>query len=192
LVVVLPLVGWLPVHPPDAVQLCASLVLHCKVAAVPMVTLLLIATKVTAGFELPAALGSELFDWPEDEDCWHAARADNAANPTTQRSSRDALARGDIRSSVVHDKLRAVLKQNWNIEWARPTEIIIHLPEHLRWRWLPGIDYRRVVVIVESHIQLLFYLCQSVAIRERVCHSRQCRGLEIDYVQRPMRERIRG
>jgi hypothetical protein len=68
-VVVLPLVGWVPVHPPDAVQLCASVVLHCKVAAVPMATLFLIAAKVTAGFEVPAALGSETVVWPEEDAC---------------------------------------------------------------------------------------------------------------------------
>jgi hypothetical protein len=48
----LPLVGWEPLHPPEAVQLCTSVALHCKVAALPATMLLLVATRVTAGFEV--------------------------------------------------------------------------------------------------------------------------------------------
>ena len=49
-VVMVPLVGWLPLQPPDAVQLCASFALHCKVVDVPMATLVFIAASVTDGF----------------------------------------------------------------------------------------------------------------------------------------------
>ena len=62
--VALPLVGCVPLHPPEAVQLCASLALHCNVALVPTATLLLAAAKVTAGFAV--LLASEL----ELVDCW--------------------------------------------------------------------------------------------------------------------------
>ena len=49
-VVVVPLVGWEPLQPPDAVQLCASVALHCKVVEVPLATLVFIAASVTDGF----------------------------------------------------------------------------------------------------------------------------------------------
>jgi len=49
-VVMVPLVGWLPLQPPEAVQLCASLALHCKVVDVPLATLVFIAASVTDGF----------------------------------------------------------------------------------------------------------------------------------------------
>jgi hypothetical protein len=49
LVVIVPLVGWAPLQPPEAVQDCAPVALHCKVVEVPLVTLLCLATRVTAG-----------------------------------------------------------------------------------------------------------------------------------------------
>ena len=55
-VVAVPLIGWAPVHPPDAVQDWASCALHCNVVRVPMATLLWVAARVTAGFAvLPLA-----------------------------------------------------------------------------------------------------------------------------------------
>ena len=62
-----PLVGWVPAQPPEAVQVCASVALHCKVAAVPMATLLFVATRVTAGCAMPPA-GFVADVWLE-EDC---------------------------------------------------------------------------------------------------------------------------
>jgi hypothetical protein len=50
LVFIVPLVGWEPLQPPEAVQDCAPVVLHCKLVEVPLVTLLFLATRVTAGF----------------------------------------------------------------------------------------------------------------------------------------------
>jgi hypothetical protein len=62
-VVAVPVVGWVPVHPPDAAQACASFALHCNVTRVPMATLLLAATRVTAGFAAaPPAAGSVTVD----------------------------------------------------------------------------------------------------------------------------------
>ena len=49
-VVTVPLVGWEPLQPPEAVQLCASFALHCKVVEVPMATLVFVAASVTEGF----------------------------------------------------------------------------------------------------------------------------------------------
>jgi hypothetical protein len=72
----------------------------------------------------------------------------------------------------VQDELRAALKPKRNIEWARPTKIIMRLP-----------------AILEPHIQLLLDICQSVAITERICYPRQCRWRETDYVQEPMRRK---
>jgi hypothetical protein len=49
LVFIVPLVGWAPLQPPEAVQDCASLALHCRLVEVPVVTLVFLATRVTAG-----------------------------------------------------------------------------------------------------------------------------------------------
>jgi hypothetical protein len=88
-VVAVPLVGWVPLHPPDAEQVCASFALHCNVVAVPMTTLLFVATKVTAGFAVPA----NRLVWVVwlDDDCPHAANTDNVTHPSAQRMRREAL-----------------------------------------------------------------------------------------------------
>ena len=49
-VVTVPLVGCVPLHPPDAVQVSAYFALHCKVAGVPMATVLFMAASVMTGF----------------------------------------------------------------------------------------------------------------------------------------------
>jgi hypothetical protein len=89
-VVAVPLVGWVPLHPPDAAQVCASFALHCSVARVPMATLLLVATRVTAGFAALVLAGSVPVVWTDD-DCPHAVNAENAAHPSTQRRRREEL-----------------------------------------------------------------------------------------------------
>jgi hypothetical protein len=64
-VVALPLTGFAPLHPPEAMQLCASVALHSKVAAVPISTLFLAGTSVTAGIEVllvPLPTGSVRVD----------------------------------------------------------------------------------------------------------------------------------
>ncbi len=92
--VAVPLVGWVPLHPPDAAQVCASFALHCNVAAVPIATLLWAATRVTAGFAMlavaVAVAGSVAVVWTDD-DCPHAASAENTAHPSVQRTRREAL-----------------------------------------------------------------------------------------------------
>jgi hypothetical protein len=49
LVFIVPLVGWAPLQPPEAVQDCAPVALHSKLVEVPLVTLVFLATRVTAG-----------------------------------------------------------------------------------------------------------------------------------------------
>jgi hypothetical protein len=61
-VVALPLTGCVPVQPPEAEQVCASLALHCKVAFWPTAMLLLAAAKVIAGFALAPAVALEIVD----------------------------------------------------------------------------------------------------------------------------------
>jgi hypothetical protein len=84
-VAALPLVARVPLHPPEAAQLCAFCALHCKVVAVPMTTLLLAGTSVTAGSA--ALLPTEPVGvvWADD-DAPQAASADNAALTSAQRS----------------------------------------------------------------------------------------------------------
>ena len=50
-VVTLPLVGWVPLQPPDAVHVSAYFALHCRVAEVPTGTVLFMAASVTTGFD---------------------------------------------------------------------------------------------------------------------------------------------
>jgi hypothetical protein len=52
LVFIVPLVGWAPLQPPEAVQDCAPVALHCKLAEVPLVTLLFLAARVIAGLAI--------------------------------------------------------------------------------------------------------------------------------------------
>jgi hypothetical protein len=49
LVFIVPLVGWAPLQPPDAVQHCATEALHCKRVELPYGTLVFLATRVSAG-----------------------------------------------------------------------------------------------------------------------------------------------
>jgi hypothetical protein len=65
-VVAVPLVGCVPLQPPDAAQVCASFAFHCNVARVPMTTLLLVATKVTAGI-IPLPVAGLAVVWPDDD-----------------------------------------------------------------------------------------------------------------------------
>ena len=76
-----PLVGWVPDQPPEAVQLCAFRASHFNVTGFPMTTLLGIGCRVTTGgapvpeFEL----GGKAFVWLQD------ARHANAAALIVQR-----------------------------------------------------------------------------------------------------------
>jgi hypothetical protein len=107
-VVTVPLVGWVPLHPPDAAHDCASFALHCNVARVPMTMLLFVAASVTAGFAAALAAGSVGAVWTDD-DCPQAANADNAAHPRIPRNKREAVG-------------------------LRPTNFIRCFPCDLRWR----------------------------------------------------------
>ena len=76
-----PLVATDPLQPPEAVQALAVDDFQLKRVVPPVptvagkavnitaVTPLWIAAKATAGFEAPAALGSELVAWPEEDAC---------------------------------------------------------------------------------------------------------------------------
>jgi hypothetical protein len=107
-VVIVPLVGWVPLHPPDAVQDCAPDALHCRVVAVSLGTLVLFATSVTAGFAVPLGaavvavlpleeLAAEgLACVSADDDSPQAASAANAAHPSAQRNTRQTSAECDV------------------------------------------------------------------------------------------------
>ncbi len=49
-----PLVGWVPLQPPEAVQLSAPLALHFKVTEWPAVTVFELGVKFTAGLATAA------------------------------------------------------------------------------------------------------------------------------------------
>ena len=48
-VVIVPVVGWVPLQPPDAAQLLAWEASHCKVTEAPIVTLVSLALSTTDG-----------------------------------------------------------------------------------------------------------------------------------------------
>jgi hypothetical protein len=92
-VVVVPVVGNVPLQPPDAAQLLALVALHCNVTGAPMATILSLAFKVTNGgattVGVAAPLGGVLLVGPllavvvsAFELIPHAAREPSAANPS--------------------------------------------------------------------------------------------------------------
>jgi hypothetical protein len=86
LVVIVPLVGWAPLHPPEALHDCAPVVLHCKVVELPLGTLVLFAARVTAGFVMSLEEGLVVDVWAEDSP--QAANAANTAHPSVQPNTR--------------------------------------------------------------------------------------------------------
>ena len=117
-----PLVAIVPRQPPEAVQAVALAEFQLKVDMAPLATVVgdadnvtvgagevtttsalrFAATKATAGFAMllmEAALLVEGFVtavWPDD-DCPHAAKAENTAHPSAQRTRREAVAETDAR-----------------------------------------------------------------------------------------------
>ena len=94
LVVIVPLIGWAPLHPPEAMHDCAPVALHCKVVELPLVTLVLFAASVTAGFavSLEAAVAVPPVEEPvadvSADDSPQAASAANTAHPSAQPNTR--------------------------------------------------------------------------------------------------------
>jgi len=150
-VVTVPLVGSVPLHPPDAAQVCASFALHCNVAGVPMAMLLFVATRVTAGFAAPPAVGSARAVWTED-DCPQAANAENAAHPKTPRNRREAAAqrranRTLMMNLVSHPDFNEISDLQWGL---RSTLFIVCFPCDLSWRRRPRVAQRRIVKISQA------------------------------------------
>jgi hypothetical protein len=88
-----PEVGWVPLHPPEAVQLWASLALQVNVAGWPIDTLLGVNCRLMTGFGAVAALA--LLTGPDDPvndspSPSQAASAVIAANARAQRDRRVA------------------------------------------------------------------------------------------------------
>jgi hypothetical protein len=87
-----PLVGWAPLQPPDAMQLCALVALQSKVTERPLATVLALGARVTLGAELLGGevLGGELEEVGLTDDCPQAAKAASIEKVSTQRSPRAA------------------------------------------------------------------------------------------------------
>ena len=94
LVVIVPLIGWAPLHPPEAMHDCAPVALHCKVVELPLVTLVLFAASVTAGFAVPLEAAVAVLPVEEPvadvsaDDSPQAASAANTAHPSAQPNTR--------------------------------------------------------------------------------------------------------
>jgi hypothetical protein len=135
LVVIVPLVGWAPLQPPDAVQDCAPVTLHCKLVEVPLATLVFLATSVTAGLatwlsvETDEVLLPLEVDVSADEESWHAANAAKAANPSVQLNRRTTLADVPVRRApvILESRPRAEVSPDSRLGW-RPSKIIYVFP----------------------------------------------------------------
>jgi hypothetical protein len=93
---ILPVVGWTPLHPPDAVQLSAPLALHVKVADWPIATVLGVNCKLTVGFTPSVPAPAVLINGSPSP---QAASAVMAASPRAQRNRRQVTgAQGRSRS----------------------------------------------------------------------------------------------
>jgi hypothetical protein len=151
-VVTVPVVGWVPLHPPDAAQVCASFALQRNVAGVPLVMLLFVATSVTAGFAaLLLAAGSESVVWLED-DCPQAANAENAAHPKIPRNRREAAAQRRVNRTLLMNLVsRPDVNENSDLRLGlRSTLFIGYFPCDLGWRRLPRVAQRRIVKISQA------------------------------------------
>jgi hypothetical protein len=90
-VVVVPLIGCVPLQPPEAEHTCAFVAFHLSVAGVPGGTLGLIAWRVTAGFTtLPGELESTVWLLAELP---HAAKVESTAQTVRHCNRRETLSR---------------------------------------------------------------------------------------------------
>jgi hypothetical protein len=85
-----PLVGWTPLQPPDAMQLCALVALQSKITERPLATVLALGARATLGAELLGGevLGGELEEFGLTDDCPQAAKAASIEKASTQCSPR--------------------------------------------------------------------------------------------------------
>jgi len=104
LVVIVPLIGWGPLHPPEAMHDCAPVARHCKIVELPLGMLAFFAVRVTAGFavSVEAVVAVLTLEGLEasvsaDDDSPQAASAANAAHPSAQRNTRQISAECDVR-----------------------------------------------------------------------------------------------
>ena len=138
--VTVPLVGWVPLHPPDAAQVCASCAVQRNVAGVPMAMLLFVATSVTAGFAALLTAGSESVVWLE-ADCPQAANAENAAHPKIPRNRLEAAAQRRVnRTFLMNLVSRPDVNEFSDLPLGlRSTLFIVCFPGDLSWRRLPRV-----------------------------------------------------
>jgi hypothetical protein len=160
LVVNVPLIGWSPLHPPEALQDCALVALHCKVVELPLGTLLFLAIRVTAGFAVPLELAVAVLpveelvaDVSADDDSPQAASAANTAHPSVHPNT-------------------------------RPTKLIPRLFDFRPWHPLPSsLLAGRLAHLGEGDNRLLSWICQRVAIRVLVADLRHLRAIRGAYVE---------
>jgi hypothetical protein len=94
LVVIVPFIGWGPLHPPEAMHDCAPVARHCKVVELPLGTLVFFAARVTAGIAVPleAAVAvlpvEELVADVSADDSPQAVSAANTAHPSAHPNTR--------------------------------------------------------------------------------------------------------
>jgi hypothetical protein len=90
--VTVPLVDLAPLHPPEAMQFCALVALHCSVTDPPIATCVEFDVRDTVGSAVTAS-GSVVVVSPELDapDKPQAARVENTAHPRVRRNNDAAL-----------------------------------------------------------------------------------------------------
>ena len=138
---------------------CAPVALHCKVVELPLVTLVLFAASVTAGFavSLEAAVAVLPVEEPvvdvSADDSPQAASAANTAHPSAQPNTRPTKPISRLRDFTS----------------VAPTAVIFLGGASCSFRWWDN--------------RLLSWICQPVAVRLLVADLRQLRAIQDAYVQ---------
>jgi len=161
----LPLVGCVPLQPPDAVQVCALLALQVNVALSPIGTVLGVNCSWMAGFPAAVAAAASL-KWFNEFWSPQAASAAIAVNPSTQRDRPEATALRERSRS----QWATTNPSTFNVElgaWRRlrPIGTIIASPS--RCRCPSDISCMRGVITSMRDGRSLLQTCQRVAKRQR-------------------------
>lgn len=117
----LPLVGIVPLQPPEASQVLACAASHCRVTDAPITTLFSLAFNVTDGGGTTAATPVPLYDCASEPPSPHADNALRAANPRI-----DFNANADLERRLRRIELIMRLPRNCAGERSAPLDGLRH------------------------------------------------------------------
>jgi hypothetical protein len=118
-----PLVGWVPLQPPEAVQICAPLAFQLNVTGSPEFTLFALNCKEIDGFATAgvAALATPLPPGVRESPS-QAANDEITVSAKSQREA-PAMIRRRLRSQLEFERVRTMEELRMN-PWLRPAELI--------------------------------------------------------------------